>query len=288
MSLFGDLLGFGGSFLGDRARADAISDQAAASQDAVNKSYKLATAPRTDASGNVTSFSGDGGFKTTLAQGPQTLHDQLLQNNIYEASGRSQFGGIGNDLVDRFDASAVEGPLSRDDALGIINKDNSRFYNAVTKPALDNLTIQTQRTRGDTSNIGDFLAEATQQLLPSIQFGGEKEAIELSNNDISRFIDQTLGLGEQALAAASGGQRIALPTGVTAGDATNIANSVRVPNLGSGSDVLGNSLARIGATLNANEAATNASNERQQLINLLSRQLGNQGGNGINAATATI
>lgn len=287
MSIFGDLLSFGGSYLGDREQAAANNRLAQVQQNQQDFEKQMITTPRQDALGNVV-----GPHSVDLSPDSQALANQRLATSNQVAQNRGQQAQQGGDLASQFSGTQIRGPLSRQEAQGIIDKDNQRQFNAVVDPITDKLSMQAMRRFGNTSNLGDFTTQATQQILPAIQFGGEREALALSDADMDRFIKNTLSLGTD-LTNTAAADNIQLPTMNSMGEIANSINAVGTPSTVpiSGSSALFNSMAQLGNQINARDQQAQATAQSNRLIDLLERQLGNQSGGfsgGINTPSTTI
>lgn len=282
MSLFSDLLLFGGSILGNNAQVDTTNKLAQVQQNQQNFEKDVIQSGQIDPYGNVINRRDPttGAFKTTLAPGSQTLADQTLENNVNAEQRREGFGDISGDLMNQFRGTQIDGPVSRSDANNIVNLDNQRQFNSVIEPLTNKIALQTQRTMGNTSNAPQYAANATKEILPAIQIGGEKDAINLANADMDRFIRQTLQLSEGLNNASTGG-KIELPGVANSGQVSNMLNAVGTPSVVpvNNNAALFSGLSSAGQLLNSREAQANSNNQFNKLLDVLAqRQLGNQGG----------
>lgn len=280
MSLFGDLLSFGGSYLADNAQVAQQNQQAQQQQNQFNYEKGVVDSGQVDAFGNILNRRDPttGAFTTTLSGPTQTLANTALNNTVGAEQRRSGFGDIAGDLQNQFKGTQVQGPLSYDKAMSMVNADNQRTFNSVIDPIANKIALQTQRTMGDNTNASKYASQATQQILPAIQIGGEQKAYGMTNDDMDRFIKQTLSLSE-GLNNASAGQNIAIPGVESTGQIANALNAISLPTTQpvNGSAAAFNALSNAGNIINTREAEANQQATNQQLMQILQRQVGNAG-----------
>lgn len=232
----GMLLAGGGSLLGALLGSDAQQDA-----NEINKSQgdadlalrrEMMNSGSIDAFGNlINQKDGSGPYRTILAGDTKQLADTGLSNALSSEKARGEAGGIRDSLVAKFKtgAPAPRTPLSLEGARGVVNADDDKLKNAILNPALSDAAALDQRTLGGTSNAGNITSRFQSRILPQIQFGGEKKAMELADKDRGRFTEETLGLGEGLNKIATGGFQPEIPGVANLNSIAQASNAIPKP-----------------------------------------------------------
>ncbi len=289
-SLFPALLSFAGGAFSAKSQQEsqlkaAQLTAASADKDRAAREARI-NAGTIDAQGNVVNRldPATGALQTTLAPESQRLSDAILANQNTNAGVRGQFGDVASGAVDDFAGFTAAGGspnFSLGDATSIIEADNNRLKNAILNPALANAQATDIRQLGGTSNAGNIVSRFQERIQPQINLGGEGEALALKARQDEEFIRNSLGIGVDALNAATGGQQIQLPGVANTGELANLLNAIPKP-AGTPADLggatAGAGVKALGDLFSSREAEAQSREDTNRLLKLLeARLLGNQG-----------
>jgi hypothetical protein len=237
-----------------------------------------------DAYGNVIDRRdpASGALRTTLTGPSKQLADQLLAKENILAQERGDLAATADPLIDEFSQFTGAGGrpgYSLQDAQGEVESRLNLFKNAVLNPAVTGAQRTDARMLGQTSNEGNITARFMERILPQIELavGGPEEARRLFDEENQRFIENTLGLSERALAGGAAGPSIALPQVASPGDISQqaFAGKSTPPTYPTGNipSKVGTGVAELGKAFTASDLAAQQATSEGENRKMLERVL---------------
>ena len=176
-----------GAFSTDKANKQNFRAQEQARQDAIAN----VNAGTVDPFGTTVGRPGGTGTpqKTEVFGPVKEATDIGAQNVLAQEKGKMPLVDAGANLRGQIaqNLPPLRTPLNLNQAKGIIDADNDRIKNAILNPAIQDATALAQRTRSGMSNAPNLIRQFQERILPQIQLGGEKEALDLADKDWDRF-----------------------------------------------------------------------------------------------------
>lgn len=272
------------SILGNNASAEAAKRNAALQNQARQEDIAFRNAGTVDAFGNVLNRvdPATGAPTTTPAPGVKNLLDELLATDTATAGARTRAGDISSGLFDEFANSGFTAeagfPGDKARTRDIAFRDDER-RGKVFDRQFELAESAAQRAGGNTSNLNNLRLGFDERILDQIRIGGETRGLDLFDLETRRQLDRGLGTASSTLADA-GGRQVPIPGVADLNQITNSINAIQSP-VPQPPDFSGTTLAaglqQGGRSIQDFIAAERSANERQQLIDILRRQVGNQG-----------
>ena len=261
---------FGGQAAGEATNQASQASQANAAADRA-QATKYIEADNTNAAGDKTSFSDEGGFRTDLYGPRAELMEQLKKGDLVNQNTRNAAGRLGNQIVNRDPYNPAE---ARSRAAGVVDKDDATKI-ALANDAFNRTAIMEKQRTGGTgnSNYGNGIAAQMPSVISQLQLGGGQKKLDLEDWFRKQHNDQTK-FGTELSTFAGGAPTLAFPNSNT----QNAAMNARIPSTpavqpdataGTGYGVGAGTLGMLLAQYNQNEARSDFNNY------LNSRQVGN-------------